>query len=158
MKIPFWVKIVFGIIVCNAVGLAASTVTLPAIPGWYADLNKPAFSPPNWLFGPVWTLLYTLMGVAAARIWEEGFQKPGVKTALNIFGIQLILNGLWSFLFFGFNSPMLAFLDIILLFIIILITIKKFKQIKEWTAWLLVPYLLWVGFASILNLAIVILN
>ncbi|MCP9289971.1 TspO/MBR family protein [Gracilimonas sediminicola] len=157
-NIPFWAKVIFGILACNAVGLAASSVTLPAITTWYADLNKPSFNPPNWLFGPVWTTLYTLMGVAAAGVWEEGFPKPPVKSALTVFGVQLFLNGLWSFLFFGLQSPLIAFIEIILLLVFIVLTFKKFREIKWWIGWLLVPYLLWVAFAAILNLFIVVLN
>ncbi|WP_421774865.1 TspO/MBR family protein [Gracilimonas sp.] len=158
MKIPFWAKVIFGILVCNAVGLAASTVTLPAISTWYADLNKPFFNPPNWLFGPVWTILYTLIGVAAAGIWEKGTSKPEINSALILFGAQLLLNGVWSFLFFGLQSPLIAFIEIILLLVFITLTFKKFREIERWTGWLLVPYILWVSFAAILNLSIVLLN
>ncbi|SMO66665.1 TspO/MBR family protein [Gracilimonas mengyeensis] len=158
LKIPYWLKIVLGIIVCNLVGLLASSVTLPAIEGWYSQLQKPVFNPPNWLFGPVWTTLYTLMGVAAAGIWQVGFQHKAVKHALSIFGIQLALNGIWSFLFFGFQSPLLAFIEILFLLLAILITIKRFSELKAWTAWLLIPYLLWVSFASVLTFSIYWLN
>ncbi|MEQ8525824.1 TspO/MBR family protein [Gracilimonas sp.] len=158
MKIPFWAKIIFGILICNAVGLAASTVTLPAISSWYTDLNKPFFNPPNWLFGPVWTVLYILMGIAMAGIWQVGFSNPKIKPALTFFGLQLFLNGLWSFLFFGLKSPLIAFIEINLLLVLIIVTFKKFREIKTWTGWLLAPYILWVSFAAILNLAIVALN
>jgi tryptophan-rich sensory protein len=158
MKIPFWAKIIFGILACNAIGLAASTVTIPAISSWYVDLNKPFFNPPNWLFGPVWTLLYTMMGVSAAAIWQTGIQKPEVKHALQFFGLQLFLNGLWSFLFFGLKNPTLAFIDILCLLILIIVTFNKFKTLKSWAGWILAPYILWVSFAAILNLSIVLLN
>jgi tryptophan-rich sensory protein len=158
MKIPFWLKILLSIIVCNIVGLLASSVTLPAISGWYSVLNKPPFNPPNWLFGPVWTLLYTLMGISAAAIWHVGINQKGVKHALSIFGIQLMLNGIWSFLFFGFQNPLIAFIEILFLFAMIVLTFIRFKDIKPWAAWLLVPYLLWVAFASMLNFSIYILN
>ena len=105
MKIPFWAKILFGILICNAVGLAASTVTIPAISEWYVTLNKPSFNPPDWLVGPVWTLLYTLMGISAAAVWQAGTHKPEVVQALQFFGLQLLFNGLWSFLFFGLKNP-----------------------------------------------------
>lgn len=157
-KIPYWIKIGIGILICNMVGLVAGWVTVSAIPDWYVQLNKPFFNPPGWLFGPVWTVLYTLMGISAAAIWEVGFEQEKIKYALSIFGIQLLLNGIWSFLFFGFKSPLLAFIEIIALLIGILLTIKVFKKIKPWTAWLLLPYLLWVVFASVLNFAIYILN
>ncbi|HBX66853.1 MAG: sensory protein TspO [Balneola sp.] len=158
MKIPFWAKILFGILICNAVGLAASTVTIPAISEWYVTLNKPSFNPPDWLFGPVWTLLYTLMGISAAAVWQAGTHKPEVVQALQFFGLQLLFNGLWSFLFFGLKNPTLAFTEIICLLILIIITFLKFKPIKYWASWLLIPYILWVAFASVLNLSIVILN
>jgi len=157
-KLPFWAKIIIGILVCNTVGLLASMVTLPAISGWYAELNKPFFNPPNWLFGPVWSILYTLMGISAAAIWNSGFERPKVKHALSIFGIQLMLNGIWSFLFFGFQNPLLAFIEIIILLIVIIFTIIRFKEIKPWASWLLVPYALWVLFASALNFSIYLLN
>jgi len=156
--IPYWVKIVIGILICNGVGLLVSGVTLDAIPGWYAQLNKPSFNPPNWLFGPVWTVLYTLMGISAATIWEAGAERPEVKKALNIFAIQLVLNGLWSYLFFGYKNPLFAFIEILWLLIAIVVTILHFKNIKSWAAWLLIPYLLWVIFAAILNFSIYLLN
>ncbi len=158
MKIPFWLKIILSIVLCNIVGLLASSVTLPAISGWYSTLNKPPFNPPSWLFGPVWTLLYTLMGISVAAIWQMGSHQKGVKHALSIFGIQLMLNGIWSFLFFGFQNPLIAFIEILFLFVLIVITFVRFKELKPWAAWLLVPYLLWVAFASMLNFSIFILN
>jgi tryptophan-rich sensory protein len=158
MKIPFWVKLLFGVLICNAVGLAASTVTLPAISEWYITLNKPFFNPPNWLFGPVWTLLYILMGISCALVWQTGADKPKVKHALQFFGLQLLFNGLWSFIFFGLRNPALAFIEIVCLLILIIITFKKFKPLNNWAAWLLIPYILWVIFASVLNFSIVILN
>jgi len=157
-KSPFWAKIIIGILICNAVGLLASFATLPAITGWYAELNKPSFNPPDWLFGPVWTTLYTLMGISAAAIWNAGFEHPKIKHALSVFGIQLMLNGIWSFLFFGFQNPLLAFIEIIILLIAIIFTIIRFKEIKPWAGWLLIPYLLWVVFASVLNFSIYLLN
>lgn len=158
MKIPYWLKLLLGIVLCNLVGLLASSVTLDAIPGWYAQLNKPVFNPPNWLFGPVWSLLYTMMGVAAAAIWQTGLEHKIVKHALSVFGIQLMLNGIWSFLFFGFKSPLWAFIEILFLLAAILFTILRFKEIKEWTAWLMIPYLLWVCFAAVLTFSIYWLN
>lgn len=157
-KISYGVKILIGILICNGVGLLASSVTLDAIPGWYAQLNKPSFNPPNWLFGPVWTTLYTLMGISAAAIWQAGIEKESVKKALYIFITQLGLNALWSFLFFGYKNPLFAFIEILCLLLAIILTIIHFKRIKTWAAWLLVPYLIWVTFASILNFYIYLLN
>jgi len=130
-----------------------SIFTTPAIPGWYATLQKPSFSPPNFLFAPVWTTLYILMGISLALILNKKN-----KTAIIFFVVQLVLNSLWSILFFGLKSPKLAFVEIIFLWLAILITILKFFKISKLAGWLFVPYLLWVSFASVLNLTIVRLN
>jgi tryptophan-rich sensory protein len=98
------------------------------------------------------------MGISAAAIWNAGFEHPKIKHALSVFGIQLMLNGIWSFLFFGFQNPLLAFIEIIILLIAIIFTIIRFKEIKPWAGWLLIPYLLWVVFASVLNFSIYLLN
>jgi len=130
-----------------------SIFTTSAIPGWYATLQKPSFSPPNFLFAPVWTTLYILMGISLALILNKKN-----KTAIIFFVVQLVLNSLWSILFFGLKSPKLAFVEIIFLWLAILITILKFFKISKLAGWLFVPYLLWVSFASFLNLTIVKLN
>ena len=109
-------KLVAAILVCEFVGLLGSIFTIPAITTWYAALQKPSFSPPNWLFGPVWTLLYALMGVSAYLVWEKGIKKKGVKPALKLFSLQLILNFMWSILFFGLRSPLSTFLLFHMLF------------------------------------------
>ena len=140
------------------VGLAATPFTISAIPTWYQTLQKPTFSPPNWIFGPVWTILYFLMGVAAYLIWIKGLEKMAVKTALKFFLVQLLFNFLWSILFFGLHSPILALIDILILWILIVITVIKFYKISKTASYLLIPYLLWVSFATILNLSIVLLN
>ena len=151
-------KIIIGVAVCLAAGGASGLVTTNAINTWYVTLNKPSFNPPNWLFAPVWTALYTMMGVAAALIWHEGWEKPAVKNALLFFGIQLVLNVAWTLVFFGAKLPNWAFLIIILLWIMILLCILKFLKIKKVAGYLLIPYLLWVTFASVLNGAIWQLN
>lgn len=140
---------------CEAVGLLATPVTITAIPTWYASLNKPFFSPPNFVFGPVWTILYLLMGVALYLVWMKNKK---VKTAVVVFSGQLVLNFLWSIIFFGLHLPILAFLEIIFLWVAIAVTIIIFAKISKVAAYLLVPYLLWVSFAAILNIAIVVLN
>lgn len=147
-----------SIIGCELVGIAATPFTISAIPGWYQTLNKPSFSPPDWIFGPLWTILYFLMGVAAYLIWIKGLEKKAVKTALSFFIAQLVFNFFWSILFFGFQSPVLGLIDILILWILILITIIKFHKISKTASYLLIPYLLWVTFATILNLSIVLLN
>jgi tryptophan-rich sensory protein len=157
-KLPYWVKIGIGILICNGVGLLASSVTLDAIPEWYTHLNKPFFNPPNWLFGPVWTILYTLMGISAAAIWQAGLDQKRVKKALYVFATQLGLNAMWSFLFFGYKNPLFAFIEILCLLVVIVVTIIHFRKIVPWAAWLLVPYLIWVAFASLLNFSIYLLN
>ncbi|MFH1390092.1 MAG: TspO/MBR family protein, partial [Candidatus Margulisiibacteriota bacterium] len=132
--------------------------TMPSIPTWYAALNKPFFNPPNWLFGPVWTLLYLMMGLAAYLIWEKGWGSKEVKLAFLPFALQLALNVAWSVVFFSLHSPWGAFIVIVFLWLLILETIIRFGKLSRPAAWLLVPYILWVSFASVLNLAVAILN
>ena len=148
------------IIACELAGVIGSIFTIQSIPTWYASLIKPPFSPPNWLFAPVWTLLYALMGIAAFLIWEKkrGAQKQSATAALNMFGAQLVLNVLWSVLFFGLRSPLLGVLSIIPLFLTIALAMRQFHPIDKRAFWLMVPYILWVGFASLLNLSIFALN
>ena len=139
-------------------GLIGSFATSPSIPTWYASLNKPSFNPPNWLFGPAWTLLYVLMGTAAYLIWQKGWEKREVKLASSLFIAQLLLNSLWSILFFGLKSPFLALIEIVVLWFAILLTIISFFRLSPAAGWLMVPYIIWVSFASILNYFILILN
>lgn len=140
------------------VGVLGGIITYPSIPNWYVTLQKPLFSPPNWIFGPVWTILYVLMGIAAAMIWGEEKREKQRIEALSVFAIQLGLNFLWSILFFGLRSPLTAFIEIIALWLFILITVKRFYLLNKNAGYLLFPYLLWVTFASILNFSIVLLN
>ncbi len=151
-------QVLFFILLSQLAGLVGSLFTFPAISSWYAFLNKPTFSPPNWLFSPVWLTLYTLMGIAAYLVFKEGYSQKRFKLALQIFLLQLVLNSLWSILFFGLQNPFLAFLEIISLWLMIIVTIRHFLMINRQAAYLLVPYLLWVSFAAILNLAIWKLN
>jgi len=137
-------------------GFIGSFATTPAIPGWYQSLNKPFFNPPNWLFAPVWTLLFILMGIAAWLVFTKGNKQKA--QALKLFFIQLLFNTLWSILFFGFKSPALAFGEIIILWILIYQTKKAFLKQDKLAGWLLLPYLAWVSFAFILNFSIVMLN
>lgn len=151
-------KFITSILVCEAVGLLATPFTISSIQTWYSTLNKPSFSPPNWVFGPVWTILYFMMGVAAYIIWSKGLASKKIRYALSFFLIQLFFNFLWSIIFFGLRSPVLAFINILLLWIFIFLTILKFHKISKSAAYLLIPYLIWVSFASILNFSIIILN
>ena len=151
----FW-KLTFAIVLCESVGILSGSFTAASIPTWYAGLSKPAFSPPNWVFGPVWTLLYASMGAAAFLIWESKNKK--YKIALAIFALQLALNFAWTLLFFGLRNPVLALGEILLLWFSILITVGAFYRIRQSAAYILFPYLLWVSFATLLNFAIVYLN
>lgn len=131
--------------------------TTPNISQWYVFLHKPFFAPPNWVFAPVWTTLFLLMGVALYLIWNA--KKSQEKNeALLFFFVQLMLNILWSVLFFGLRSPLAAFLEILVLWVLILLTIFHFFKVSKVAGWLLVPYLLWVSFASVLNWGIVLVN
>jgi len=158
LKIQNWPKLLISVVGCELVGILGTPFTMAAIPTWYAGLNKPFFSPPNWLFGPAWTILYFLMGIALYLIWIKDWQKPAVKTALKIFFAQLALNFIWSPIFFGLRSPELALAVIVAMWALIILTIKKFYPISKTASYLLIPYLLWVTFATLLNAAIVVLN
>lgn len=132
-------------------------LTTPSIGGWYATLAKPAWTPPNWVFGPVWSLLYLAMAVAAWLVWRQvGF--PRAASALNLFGVQLVLNVCWSAIFFGAHRPGLAFAEIVVLWLAILATMVAFRSLSRPAAWLLAPYLAWVAFAATLNFSIWRLN
>ena len=152
------VKLVISLVACQCAGLVGSIFTSPAIPTWYAALEKPPFSPPNWLFAPAWVTLYLLMGVAAFLVWRQGFSKEGVKSALVIFLVQLVINALWSVVFFGLKSPIAGVAVIVFLWIAILVTILKFFRLSVVAGSLLIPYILWVSFATALNIAIWMLN
>lgn len=158
MKIHNVFKLIFAIAVAELAGIIGSFFTISAIPNWYAGLVKPSLNPPAWIFGPVWTVLYVLMGVAAFLVWKNGWQRKDVRTALGVFGVQLLLNAIWSIIFFGFQSPGWALVDIILLWLAIIWTISIFYKISRPAAHLLLPYLFWVSFALYLNYAIWVLN
>jgi len=147
-----------AILICLAAGFFGSIVTMPAITTWYAGLIKPSFSPPNWLFAPVWTLLYMLMGIAAFLVYKKGFNKPEVRNALYLFALQLLLNVLWSFLFFGMHSPLYGLIGVVFLWLSIAATLILFYRISKPAGLLFIPYLAWVSVASMLNLFIWMLN
>lgn len=151
-------KLVVSVIGCELVGFLGTPFTISSIPTWYATLNKPFFAPPNWIFGPVWTLLYFLMGVSFYLIWKQDFKKKKVKTAGLFFLAQLTLNFIWSPIFFGLQAPLLGLIVIVAMWVLIVMTMKKFYPLSKLAYYLLVPYLLWVSFATILNAAIVMLN
>lgn len=151
-------KLIVSVIGCELVGLLGTPFTISAISTWYVTLNKPFFAPPNWIFGPVWTLLYFLMGVAFYLIWKQGWKKKKVKEAGLLFLTQLALNFIWSPIFFGLRAPLLGLIVIVAMWALIVMTMKKFYPLSRLAFYLLVPYLLWVSFATLLNAAIVILN
>jgi benzodiazapine receptor len=151
-------KLAISVIVCLAPGLVGSVITAKAIPTWYAFLNKPAFTPPNWLFAPVWTALYVMMGVALFLIWRKGLDYPGAKAAIVLFFVQLILNGLWTPVFFGLRSPLGGLVVILVLWVAILVTFIKFFPISRTAAGLLIPYEIWVTYASALNFGVYLLK
>ena len=151
-------KIVLVVVLCVTVGYLSGLVTRESILTWYVTLNKPSFNPPNWVFAPVWTLLYIMMGVAAGMIWTSNSDEQTTKKALGFFAIQLGLNALWSYLFFGLHNPLLALIEIILLWLMIFETYNLFKKINKTSGLLILPYLAWVSFATILNASIWWLN
>jgi translocator protein len=145
-------KLLLCILITEGAGIFGSIATVSSVKSWYlTDIIKPSFNPPSWLFGPVWTLLFLLMGIALYLVWSK-------KNNLFWFWTQLLLNTLWSFLFFGLRSPILAFYEIIILWFAILMTIINFKKYHKTASILLWPYLAWVSFAAFLNYSIMVLN
>ena len=154
-----YLKIAVVVVTCVAIGYLSGTVTRESITTWYPTLIKPIFNPPNWIFAPVWSLLYIMMGIAAGLIWNRiDFDREIVKKALIFFTIQLALNALWSYIFFGLHNTLLALIEIALLWLMIFETYNQFKKIDRMAGWLLLPYLAWVSFASVLNASIWWLN
>lgn len=149
---------VIAILICELAGVIGSAFTTPSIPGWYAGLAKAPFNPPNWVFAPVWITLFAMMGLSAYLIFDKGMRKNGVKKALAVFAIQLLLNTLWSIAFFGAHMIFGAIIVILLLWGMILASILLFLKISKIAAYLLIPYLLWVSFATVLNISLYILN
>ena len=151
-------KLVIAVALPIAVGGLSGFATANGVSTWYPTLVKPPFNPPSWVFGPVWTVLYLMMGVAAYLVWLRGIDSAGVKTALTVFLIQLALNGLWSILFFGLHQPGWALVEIILLWTAIGATIFLFWRVVPAAGMLLLPYWAWVSFATVLNASLWWLN
>lgn len=151
-------KLITTIFVSELAGVIGSIFTFSAIPNWYVTLNKPTINPPSWIFGPVWTTLYALMGIAAFLIWKKGWERVDVRKALAVFGLQLILNALWSIIFFGLQNPAWAFVNLVAMWLAIVWTMVLFYKISKPAMWLLLPYILWVSFAGYLNYSIWMLN
>lgn len=143
---------------CEAVGVLGALTTATGDSPWYDSLDKPLFNPPNWVFGPVWTVLYALMGLAAYLVWRRGREQRDVRKALALFGAQLVLNGIWTPIFFGAESVMGGAVVILSLWVVLAFTVRAFFRVSRRAGWLLVPYLLWVSYAVALNLSIWVLN
>ena len=153
-----FITLIICILICQMAGIIGSFFTTPAISTWYATLSKPSFTPPDSVFAPVWTTLFLLMGISLFLIWQKWGYIDTMQQALILFGIQLLLNILWSVIFFGLHSPFAAFIEIIFLWISIAYTIMVFFTISRIAGILLVPYILWVSFAAFLNFMIWRLN
>jgi len=152
------IKLVISILICLAAGFLGSFFTTPAISGWYREIQRPPFNPPDWIFAPVWTILFVLMGISLFLIIKDWSGDKKFKTALSLFIAQFILNIAWSAIFFGAGNFGLAFIEIIILLISIILTALQFLKINRPAAWLLLPYIIWVSFASFLNFSIWLLN
>lgn len=148
-----WYKLVISIVLCLAIGYVSGFFTVTEEGSWYSTIKKPSFNPPNWLFGPVWTALYILMGIVLYILWVNE-----AKMALLFFGIQLLLNFSWSIIFFAMQAPLWAFVEMIFLLIAIILTAIYAYPVSKATLFLLLPYILWVAFASVLTISITILN
>lgn len=157
-KISSFSKAIISIALCEAVGIASGLLSRDGMAGWFDTLNKPSWNPPSWLFGPVWTTLYFMMGLALWLVWKSNSPEPQKQAAARMFALQLFLNFWWSLLFFHFHSPGLALVDILLMVAAITVTVFRFAPISPAAAWLLVPYLSWVCFATILNYTIWAMN
>lgn len=149
-----FVKLLIAIAIPVLVGGISGFFTVTGVDSWYQTIQKPSWNPPNWVFGPVWTTLYVMMGIALWLVWKEDTSRELKMIAFILFGVQLILNFLWSFVFFKLEQPGFAFLEILFMWVAILATIFAFAQVNKTAAWLLVPYISWVSFAAILNFTI----
>lgn len=158
MRRSDWYKLIVSLLLPQLAGGIGALFTSPAIPSWYSQLAKPSFTPPSWLFGPAWTALFLLMGIALFLVWRSRASRQLVRAAYVMFGVQLGLNVLWSALFFGLRQPLWAFAEIAMLWVAILATILTFSRVRTTAAWLLAPYLGWVTFAACLNYAIAVAN
>ncbi len=158
MKINAW-KLILAVIICELAGVIGSIFTFSSIPAWYSTLAKPGFTPPNWVFAPVWIILYALMGIAVYIVYESKVKNKSLKNmALSLFGIQLVLNAVWSIVFFGMHNTFGGLIIIALLWLSIAATMLKFYEINKTAYMLLIPYLLWVSIATALNYWVWILN
>jgi translocator protein len=153
-----WVKLVIALIIPQLVAASGAYFTVTGTGSWYQTLDKPSWNPPSWVFGPVWTTLYVLMGIAMFLVWRSDAPDKLKRRATILWGVQLVFNFLWSFLFFGQEQIFGALLEIVVLWVLILLTIFAFARVNKLAAWLLVPYISWVSFATILTYTIWDLN
>lgn len=151
-------KLLVSVAICQVAGVLGSFFTRPSIPTWYATLKKPWFTPPNWVFAPVWLTLFLLMGIAVFLVWRQSLKNQKVKVALAVFTVQLILNVLWSAVFFGFRSPLAGLVVITILWVAIVLTLLQFFKVSRPAGFLLLPYIVWASIAAALNTSILILN
>lgn len=156
--LPFWLKVVLCIVGMELLGGLGAFVTTSQIPGWYAGLVSPPGTPPNWLFGPVWTVLYAMMGIAFAIVWNRPIETAGRSCAMRWFGLQLLLNLIWTPVFFGLHQLAAALVIIVMLIAAILFTIRAIGRVSKPAGWLLAPYLIWVTYATYLNAGYAYLN
>ena len=152
------IKLTVSIVASYAAGGIGSLFTFKAIPTWYRGLRKPPCTPPNWAFGPVWTTLYVLMGISVFIVWQKGLDTSGAILAFVLFWIQLVINALWSVIFFGMKSKGGGAIAIVMLWLLILATIVTFFPVSSWAGGLLIPYIVWVSVASYLNIGVWVLN
>lgn len=158
MKIKNFPLLVFCVLICEAAGAVGAYFTFPAVSSWYPGLIKPVFSPPNWLFGPVWTILYALMGISLYLVWKSGSPKKLIASYSKLFFVHLAVNSLWSIVFFGARNIFGALIVLVILWILIFTLIIKSAKMSKLASNLLLPYLAWVSFAGILNLSLFLLN
>ncbi|MBZ0202114.1 MAG: tryptophan-rich sensory protein [Ignavibacteria bacterium] len=153
-----FLKLIICILICQLAGIIGSFFTIESISMWYAALEKPALNPPGWIFAPVWITLYTLMGISLFLVWNKKSASKKANGAIAVFFVQLILNALWSIIFFGLHQVLISVIVILLLWIFILISIIRFSKVSKMASILLVPYIIWVSFAAYLNISILMLN
>ncbi len=153
-----WIKLIISIIICQAAGAIGSIFTARSVSSWYLTLEKPIFNPPGWVFGPVWTMLFLLMGIALYLVWSKKGKQEVKNKALIFFAVQWVLNIAWSFFFFYLQNPWAGFMEILILWFFILLTIIYFYKLSKPAAYLLIPYLAWVSFATVLNYYLYLLN
>jgi tryptophan-rich sensory protein len=153
-----YAELAVSIVICQLAGAIGTFFTLNSITDWYSTLNKPAFAPPNWLFGPVWIVLYLLMGISLYLVWRKGLDDKAVKIGIAFFAVQLALNAIWSPVFFGLHALKLSFYIILAMWAAIALTMVRFSSISKPATYLLAPYIAWVSIATVLNYFIMVLN